>query len=91
MRLIYWAIRVLVILLVVRYVVQLVNAWRRPVSGRSRRSSRPPERIGGTLVRDPQCGTYVPKSGAVALAHGATTEYFCSTACRDAWTLAHRH
>jgi YHS domain-containing protein len=53
------------------------------------RAKRRPERIGGTLVRDPQCGTYLPKDRALAATSSGETNYFCSDACRDAWA-AHR-
>ncbi len=35
------------------------------------------------LVRDPVCGTYVPKSSSLTIRHGERTEYFCSERCRD--------
>ncbi len=47
------------------------------------------ERSGGTLVQDPQCGTYLPKSRALALTAGGEAKYFCSPACRDAYAAAH--
>lgn len=45
--------------------------------------SRPPAPAGGTLHKDPVCGTYVSESVAVKLNAGGQTHYFCSTACRD--------
>jgi hypothetical protein len=50
----------------------------------------PQERLGGTLVRDPQCGTYVPESRAVIVGTGADRLTFCSTACRDAYQAARK-
>lgn len=82
-----WVLRVLVILMIVRYIIGLFTA-RRPAP-RAQKPARPIERTGGTLVRDPQCGTYVPESTALALSRGGATVHFCSTACRDAWALAH--
>jgi uncharacterized protein len=82
-----WAVRVLVVLLVLRYVVALFG--RAAVAPRRSGRTRTPERAGGTLVRDPNCGTYVPESRAVTVSHGGSTLHFCSAACRDAWTLAH--
>jgi YHS domain-containing protein len=52
---------------------------------RSRPSNSTPERSGGTLVRDPQCGTYIPESRAIRVGSGDRTLYFCSNACRDAY------
>lgn len=43
------------------------------------------ERIGGELVRDPNCGTYIPKARALVVGSGDATLYFCSTECRDAY------
>ena len=38
---------------------------------------------GEEMIQDPECGTYVPRNGAVAAQHKGTTHYFCSTDCRD--------
>jgi hypothetical protein len=46
------------------------------------------ERQGGQLVRDPQCGTFVPVSTSIQLSSGKSTLYFCSTTCRDAYRQA---
>jgi YHS domain-containing protein len=45
----------------------------------------PPEKTsrGEEMVRDPECGTYVPRSDAVKLQSKGATHYFCSTDCRD--------
>ena len=75
-------IRFLIILLIVRIVVRFfASASRRPATTRRPQT---PERVGGTLVRDPQCGTYLPESHAIG-AHGL---FFCSTTCRDKWVSA---
>jgi uncharacterized protein len=83
-----WIIRTLVILLIVRLVLRALFSRqldaRRQQAGPKRRT----ERAGGELIRDPQCGTYVPKSRAIAVGHGAHARYFCSTTCRD--TYEHR-
>ena len=82
-----WAIRILVLMLVVRYVLQAVfGRSRAPVR---RPSSGPLERAGGTLVRCSQCGTYVPEPSAITTRRGALVEHFCSAACRDKWMEAH--
>jgi YHS domain-containing protein len=82
-----WLLRILIILLIVRYIVSFFTARRPPM--RRGASTRAPERTGGTLVRDPQCGTYVPQSGAVSLKRGGATMYFCSATCRDTWLAGH--
>jgi len=37
----------------------------------------------GEMVRDPVCGTFVPREDSISLAERGTEYYFCSTACRD--------
>ena len=87
-RLISWLVDAFVLFLLIRMVLQLL-AGVRGVSNRRGSSpgvrGRATERLGGTLVRDPQCGTYVPESGAVRLRTDRETLYFCSSACRDAY------
>ena len=71
----------LIRMIVVMFRTQFMRAARKP-SG-----PRPIERSGGTLVRDPQCGTYVPTESAITSGRGPNTVHFCSTTCRDAWLL----
>jgi YHS domain-containing protein len=87
-----WIIRIIVVLLILR----LVRNFFSPAP-RSRAQQPPPrrgpasdamERSGGKLVRDPQCGTYIPMSNSVHLVSGGETLYFCSAACRDAYRQA---
>ena len=79
MTVVLWAVRILIILLIVRIVISWFAGRR---LDRRRRASAPgPERLGGHLVRDPQCGTFVAESRAVK----AGGQAFCSTTCRDAW------
>ena len=82
-----WLLRILIILLILRYIVAFFSPRRQPT--RRGATTRAPERTGGTLVRDPQCGTYIPQSGAVALKRGGATMHFCSTTCRDTWLAGH--
>jgi hypothetical protein len=78
-----WIVRILIILLIIRFVLRLLFPPRTPVR-RGTPAGGPVERAGGELVRDPHCGTYVPKARAIAVGSGASVTYFCSTACRDA-------
>jgi len=50
-------------------------------SGGSRRAPARPQIE--DLVRDRVCGTYVPRSQALASRVAGRDELFCSTACRD--------
>ena len=87
-------IRFLIILLIIRIVVSWISGVRHSMrattaGGGARFSGRPRpvgERAGGTLVRDPNCGTYIPESRAIA----AGSLRFCSTACRDAYAGGNR-
>lgn len=47
------------------------------------RGSAPPPAV--KLVRDPVCGVYVVPSKALTAGAGASTRYFCSEKCRQAW------
>lgn len=81
-----WFVQVLVILFLVRLAVRLLTGGRvRSNGGSNRPAPRPAERIGGALVRDPQCGTYLPKERAVVHGRGDGAQYFCSITCRDEW------
>ena len=88
MRFLPWILRALLLLMVLRFVLRLLFPQRRP-AGQVPRGGRQQERLGGELVRDPQCGTYVPKTKALAVGSGDATLYFCSAACHDAYTAGH--
>jgi YHS domain-containing protein len=87
-RLISWLLDAIVLYMMFRTVARLLTggetAQRRRAPSAGPQAKRP-ERVGGTLVRDPQCGTYIPEASAVRLPSGDHTLYFCSTACRDAY------
>jgi hypothetical protein len=85
-----WIVRILILLLILRYVLRLVFSLlqsARSTSGRPVSSGGTLERAGGELVRDPQCGTYIPKSRAVVAGSGADAKYFCSIECRNKFAL----
>jgi len=88
MNLLSWIVRFLVVLFVIRLIVNAIFGVR-PRQTRQARPSGPVERAGGTLVRDPQCGTYLPETRAIRVGSGADARFFCSTACRDAYRAAH--
>ena len=84
MRILSWIFRILLILLVIRLLVRAVYGFMRPSrSGAGRAPGQMRERAGGELVRDPNCGTFIPRSTAIAVGSGADTKYFCSDTCRD--------
>lgn len=38
---------------------------------------------GEEMIKDPQCGTYVPRNDAVTAQIRGTAHFFCSPECRD--------
>jgi YHS domain-containing protein len=89
MRVLAWVMDAVIILMIVRAVIGMLKR-RRTASPRADASpfgGKTQERIGGTLVRDPQCGTYIPEAGAIRVKEGGQTLYFCSPECRDAFQV----
>ena len=90
MGLLVWLLRVLLITMIIRVVLGFFSQLSGP---RTRPTAAPPprarERAGGTLVRDPQCGTYLPASRALKAGSGTGMQYFCSEDCRRAYLAAH--
>lgn len=78
-----WIARAILLLLILRLVLRFIFPPRTRQTFNRTPESKPIERAGGELVRDPQCGTYVPKGRAIALQRGGETIYFCSEKCRD--------
>ncbi|MGE3841862.1 MAG: hypothetical protein AB7I50_09770 [Vicinamibacterales bacterium] len=84
MGLIIWIVRLIVILLVVRLVLRFVGGLMQGLRG-----APAPPRVDArdravALVKDPVCGTYLPKEKAIA-GRGAPPVYFCSEACLRAF------
>lgn len=81
-----WIIRIILVLLVIRLLMRFFAGLREGLTGgRTSSGQVPGPRVGGRLVRDPQCGTHVPESNALRLGTGETAVYFCSETCRDRW------
>jgi len=91
MGILLWVVRIIGLLLLVRIVLRLLfgNRVVPPAGaggfGRGGPHAGRDTKPGGELVRDPHCGTYVPKTRAIAVSAGRETVYFCSAACRDAY------
>lgn len=81
-------VQLLVLLFVIRMIVSSFLARTRGGQARPK-PRRQAEQLRGTLVRDPQCGTFVPSDGAITSGRGANVEHFCSATCRDAWLVSH--
>jgi hypothetical protein len=88
MNLLSWIVRLLLVLFVIRLIANAIFGSR-PRQPRPAPPAGPAERVGGTLVRDPQCGTYLPQTRAIRVGSGSDAHYFCSAACRDAYRAAH--
>jgi uncharacterized protein len=80
-------VRFVLVLWIVRLIFHAFT--RRTAARRPTSPGRPAVRVGGSLVRDPQCGTYVSPERSIVADTMAGRQHFCSTACRDAWLVAH--
>jgi uncharacterized protein len=83
--LLLWIVRLIILLIIIRFIVTLVRGLMSKPAPAPPRPKRSTERLGGTLVQDPQCGTYIPQDRAVAVTIRGATQYFCSAKCRDEW------
>lgn len=94
MTLMLWIVRIIIIVLIIRFVISLIRGAMTQVGtgprGPGARSKRQPERLGGTLVQDPQCGTYLPQDRAITVVAAGSPRHFCSTRCRDEWMSRER-
>lgn len=79
-----WLVRICLALLLVRLVLRFVAGLVRGLRGEPG-PGRPRPRPGAAidLVRDPVCGTFVPRDGALRGRLQGQEAYFCSPACRD--------
>ena len=88
-----WLVRAIILTIIINMIFRLLTGSR-PQAGPRRSAGAGPrpagrprqtERQGGTLVRDPHCGTYIPESRAIRVGSGSSVLYFCSDACRNAY------
>jgi YHS domain-containing protein len=73
----------LLFFLLLRSLLRGMFSRRRPASGSAPPSRPPATPSGGTLHKDPICGTYVSADSAIALTVKGEPVYFCSRECRD--------
>jgi YHS domain-containing protein len=90
-----WIGRILLILLIIRLIVSFFTGAKKKRAaapgGDTRGPGRArPEKLVAKLVRDPQCGTYVAETSAIAVRRGDETLHFCSEKCRDQYAAAPR-
>ena len=92
MRIIFWILRILLIVFIIRLILRAIYGFMQ--ANRAGGPARPPgqmrERSGGELVRDPNCGTYIPRSTAIAVGSGSDAKYFCSEKCRQEYAARAR-
>lgn len=58
--------------------------WRL-FSGPSRSIPKEKSRQGEDMVRDPNCGMFLPKQDALSATIKGRSHHFCSSECRDAY------
>ena len=78
------AVRFLVILILF-FLLYLVARLLLGFSSLSSQQQKRHEQLGGEMVKDPICETYVPKNRAIEKTFNGQTVYFCSQECADAY------
>ena len=75
----------LLFILFLRSILSSLFSSRRKPARRAATNPPPPspKHTGGTLYKDPVCGTYVSADSAVTLTLNGETRYFCSRECWD--------
>jgi YHS domain-containing protein len=77
-----WALRILLLLIVLRLVLRFVMGLLQGLAPAGRREAT---RRPVPLVRDPVCGTHIPRDRAITSGSGAEMRFFCSDKCRQAY------
>ena len=75
-------IRLLLLALLIFLAYTVYTAVVRALPGR-KSLPRDKSRQGEEMVRDPQCGTFVPRSIALEKSIQGEKHFFCSARCRD--------
>jgi hypothetical protein len=78
-----WLVRVVVVLLLLRLLLQFVAGLVRGLRGESRPARAGATAATGDLVRDRVCNTFLPRAAALRATVAGHEEHFCSPACRD--------
>jgi uncharacterized protein len=77
-RIIIWA---LLVILIIRVLMRLGRGILEG-AGYTRGGQQPPS---VSLVKDPVCGVFVPRTKALTSGSGSDMKFFCSEKCRKAW------
>jgi len=75
----------LLLFLVIFSVTSVLSVLWRLLSGPRSQAPREKTSQGEDMVRDPQCGLFLPRQDAVSASVKGVQHYFCSTECRDAF------
>jgi YHS domain-containing protein len=82
-----WVLKFILLMVVIRLIWRFLSGiidGLSPERSRSAGSARGGAKVASVpLVRDPVCGTYVPRASAKVIGTGDATLYFCSDKCRD--------
>lgn len=87
-RLLYLIFMIFVVRLLWRSMIErLAKEVRARVDaeGQGGGSTKPATLYKGLMVRDPQCGVYLPENRSIAEVLGGERVHFCSQACRSAY------
>ena len=78
-------VRIVVLLLLVRFVLRFVAAVIQGYNGGKGRGRPGPTRevVATDMVRDRVCDTFVPRSRALVAVVDGREQHFCSPACRE--------
>jgi hypothetical protein len=89
-RLLYLVLLFLGVRLLWRSLVERFQMEVRPRTDGDRRrgSEEAPAVYKGLMVRDPQCGVYLPENRSLSEGSGGERIHFCSPACRTAYHRA---
>jgi uncharacterized protein len=80
-----WTLRIILFLIVLRLVLRFLHGLFQGLAPGTATSGRRQPRVAEQLVRDPVCGTYLPRARALTAGSGAAIRYFCSEQCREAY------
>lgn len=80
----------LILILAILYIAYRMGRYIFQLSDEGIQKNRR-EITGEDLVKDPQCGTYVPKSSSIKATIGGEDHFFCSEDCRNKYREANKN
>lgn len=79
----------LLLLLAIFVASSVLSVVWRLFSAPRRSMPREKSRHGEDMVRDPECGMFLPKGDAITASISGEQHYFCSAECRDTYRRKH--